>query len=399
MVTEHHRIDTPPEEALTPKRRRALNADDIVLDESVPAQDSSGSWSQVGIEKTRSRPPTPPMPSPRSARAVKKDLNKRPVTPSPRSPRAAAAADVPMEAAPSEALVNPWTDMVSDPAQVPQAAGTPAVYGGAPPPTGTATSEGHSNSTFSFVPAEPLIQAVDTRVLELEVALHAAQRHAQAVQEKQLEQEELLRNVIQSTADAKAKSDHRDSMRAMELAELERRLASEQNAKYRVNQQLDSSAATTAELTFRLNELSAAMAAQMQLTQDAADRSAAAAAAAAEQTVDITPAQDAENEAMMFRSAFQQQNITMMSQGSQIDRLTQALETTQRTLLQLVHQQTWQGPASVGEVLVPPALPCWVPTPVPPKALRSTGSHRRWRQRRERSYSWSTSRRGRAQLV
>ena len=108
VVTEHHRIDTPPpEEALTPKRRRALNADDIVLDESVPTQDSSGSWTQVAIEKTRSRPPTPPMPSPRSPRTVKKDLNKRLVTPSPRSPRAAAVTGVPMEAAPSEALVNP----------------------------------------------------------------------------------------------------------------------------------------------------------------------------------------------------------------------------------------------------------------------------------------------------
>ena len=160
-------------------------------------------------------------------------------------------------------------------------------------------------------------------------------------------------------------------MRAMELGELERRLASEQNAKYRVNQQLDSSAATTADLAFRLNQLTAAFAAQAQQTQDAANLAAAAAAdtaAAADEEFDsISDApNDVESETALFRSAFQAQTLRSMEQGTQIDRLTQALETTQRTLLLVI------GTSVSGGAVVPPTPTEWVPPQVPPKASAAT---------------------------
>ena len=123
------------------------------------------------------------------------------------------------------------------------------------------------NATFSFIQdSDPLIAAADTRILQLEQQLIMAERHATSTMERQLEQEEVLRNLLAHTAEAAAKAEHFQHQRQLEMHELERRLESEKTAKWKSSQQLESAAAATADLNYRLNEVTSQLAALAQPT-------------------------------------------------------------------------------------------------------------------------------------
>ena len=73
------------------------------------------------------------------------------------------------------------------------------------------TPKAESDTTFSFLGEDPVISLNEGRIQVLEQALLVAERHAAATVERQLEQEETLRNLVSTAAAAAsqaARADH-----------------------------------------------------------------------------------------------------------------------------------------------------------------------------------------------
>ena len=133
------------------------------------------------------------------------------------------------------------------------AAGLPVVLSPAENTPDTSMSALLTASPFDI--QDPLIVSVTTRLQQLELAVAQERAERQALEEKGLEQDENLRSFIEGADKERADFLHERRMREMETQEIQRQLTSESNAKWKVNQQLQSSTSTTAELSWKLNTL------------------------------------------------------------------------------------------------------------------------------------------------
>ena len=182
------------------------------------------------------------------------------------------------------------------------------------------------------------------------------------------ELEEALKRAVELQSAAAAENlaernhaEHERLMREMEAKELERQLRSETSAKYKAKEQVDQSADAHAELTWQMNQLVEARVVQeqqqqqqqlqlqqqqqqlQQQLQQQAEVAAEAAAKAAQPSSEHPVYHESDTAlawlADQFRSAFANQAETSAEQSRRIEEISEKVEFTQRTLVNLLKER------------------------------------------------------------